>query len=141
MLHSLLTAKQEVPMTLTTFAPIIVTIAALTYLFSTLRAEPRAAWLVPAAVSVAFFLWSAAAILQEGLFGFWSNHTSNLWGNQVWFDLLFAIAIGWTLILPRAKAQGMRTLPWLVLICATGCIGFLAMLARLFFLEERSAKA
>ena len=128
-------------MTLTTFAPIIVTIAALCYVFYLLRTGSGAAWLVPAAVSAAFFIWTVAAILQEGLFGFWLNHTSSLWGNQVWFDLLFAIAIGWTLILPRARTQGMQTVPWLVVICATGCIGFMAMLARLFFLEDRSTKA
>jgi hypothetical protein len=127
-------------MTLTSLAPIIVTLATVIYVFNQLRREKGGTWLLPAAVSAAFCIWTVAAILQEGLWGFWTNHTSSLWGNQVWFDLLFAIAIGWTLILPRARAQRMQMVPWLVAIVATGCIGFLAMLARLFFLEERSVK-
>lgn len=127
-------------MTLTSLAPIIVTIAAVIYVINRLRTEEGGTWLLPAAISAAFCIWTVAAILQEGLFGFWTNHTSSLWGNQVWFDLLFAIAIGWTLILPRARAQQMQAGLWLGFICATGCIGFLAMLARMLYLEERSPR-
>jgi hypothetical protein len=127
-------------MSLTEIAPIIITLAALIYVFNTLRADPRHSWVIPAAVSAAFFIWTVVAMAQEGPFGFWSNHTGSLWGNQVWFDLLFAIAIAWTLVLPRAKKRGMKQLPWLALICATGCIGFMAMLARLLFLEKQTEK-
>jgi len=97
----------------------------------------RGAWLFPAGLAVFFLGWSLVAVFTEGLFGFWTEHTRNLWGNQIWFDLLFAVGIGWYLILPRARAAGMKPLPWLVLILSTGCIGFLAMTARLAYLEER----
>lgn len=128
-------------MTITEIAPIIVFIAFLAYVFNALREGQVGGWCVPAAVSAAFFVWTAVTVVQEGPFGFWANHTQDLWGNQVWFDLFFAVAIGWALILPRARAQGMRLVPWLLAIVATGCIGLLAMVARLFYLEDCSAKA
>lgn len=123
-------------MTLTSLGPVLATLGFLAYVFLADR-SPRSAvnWLVPALLSLAFLLFSLATVRREGLLGFWGNHTGSLWGNQVWFDLLFALAIAWTLILPRARKQGMLTLPWLLAICATGCIGFLAMLARLTYLE------
>ena len=95
-------------------------------------------WLLPAALSLAFLLFSFQAIVSEGLLGFWTEHTRNLWGNQIWLDLLLAVGIGWFLVVPQAKAQGMRLLPWLLLIVCTGCIGFLAMIARMLYLQEHS---
>ena len=84
---------------------------------------------------LAFSLWTVAV---EGLMGFWPNHTVNLWGNQVWIDLLLAITIGWSLILPRARAVHMNTGVWLAAIILSGSIAFLAMLGRLLFLEARA---
>jgi hypothetical protein len=96
-------------------------------------------WLFPAALSLLFLLFSLQTIMTEGLFGFWIEHTTrNLWGNQIWFDLLLAIGIGWFFVVPQAKALGMRPLPWLVLIVCTGSIGFLAMIARLLYLQENA---
>lgn len=94
-------------------------------------------WLVPAVVCALFLGWSLYTVAAEGPFGFWPNHTQNAWGNQVWFDLLIAIGTGWALLMPRARAVGMRPLPWAVLILCTGCIGLSAMLARCLFLEHR----
>ncbi len=96
-----------------------------------------ASWRLPAAICALFTGWSLYTIAAEGPFGFWPNHTQNAWGNQVWFDLLIAIGIGWALLLPRARAVGMRPLPWLVLIVCSGCIGLTAMLARCRYLETR----
>jgi len=99
--------------------------------------EPRKnIWLFPAALSFLFLIFSLETIVSEGLFGFWAVHTHNLWGNQVWFDLLLGIGIGWYLIVPQAKALGMRLYPWLALIVCTGSIGFLAMISRLLYLRE-----
>ena len=95
----------------------------------------RYGWLFPALLSALFLAWSIATIIIEGPFGFWANHTSNLWGNQVWFDLLLAIGIAWYFIVPEAKLLGMRVALWLPLILCTGSIGFLAMLARLMYLR------
>ena len=63
-----------------------------------------------------------------------------MWGNQIWFDLLLAVGIGWFLIVPQAKAQGMRLLPWGIIVLSTGCIGFTAMVARMLYLRERSGQ-
>jgi hypothetical protein len=97
-------------------------------------------WMFPALLSLAFFAWSLFAVLTEGPMGFWVEHTRNLWGNQIWFDLLLSIGIGWALIAPRAKAQAMSIWLWLAFILATGSIGFLAMFTRLLFLEQRNHK-
>jgi hypothetical protein len=98
-------------------------------------------WKVPAAASVAFLLWSLAAVAIEGPTGFWTEHVRNLWGVQIWMDLLLGVAIGWVLIVPQAKAAGMRPLLWAPLVLGTGCIGFSAMLARLFYLQEHAPRS
>jgi hypothetical protein len=95
-------------------------------------------WLFPATLSLLFLLFSLEAIVSEGLLGFWVEHTRYLWGNQIWFDLLLSVGIGWFLVVPQAKALGMRLSLWLVLIALTGSIGFLATIARLLYLRERS---
>jgi len=99
----------------------------------------RGAWLLPAAASLVFLAFSMVAILQEGPLGFWPEHVRNLWGNQIWMDLLLLGAVGFALILPRARAAGMRPLPWFLLAACLGSIGFLAMMARLLYLEDRQA--
>lgn len=98
----------------------------------------RNGWMFPAGAALAFLGFSLIAISSEGLLGFWTEHTRNLWGNQIWMDLLLAVGIGWFLIVPRAKALGMHPLPWFLLIASTGCIGFLAMTARMLYLRERA---
>ncbi|WP_219892505.1 hypothetical protein [Aquisediminimonas profunda] len=104
------------------------------------QAAKPAGWRIPAAFSVLFLGWSLFALAQGGLGGVWVEHTRNAWGNQIWFDLLLALGIGWSLLLPRTRAVGMRPWPWLALLLATGSVGLLAMLARCFFLEERVAQ-
>jgi len=100
----------------------------------------QAGWRIPAAFSAVFLVWSLFALTQGGLGGVWVEHTRNAWGNQIWFDLLLAIGVGWALLQPRARAAGMRPWPWLALLLATGSVGLLAMLARCLFLEERAAE-
>ena len=95
-------------------------------------------WLFPAALSLLFAGWSVHAVLAGGPTGFWTEHVRNAWGNQIWFDLLLAIATSWTLILPRARALKMQAGWWLLFIICTGCVGLLAMLARCLFLETRA---
>jgi hypothetical protein len=97
-------------------------------------------WLLPAVLSLSFLIFSIQTIMTEGLFGFWTEHTTrNLWGSQIWLDLLLAVSIGWFLVVPQAKAIGMRPLPWFLLIVCTGCIGFSAMMARLLYLQENAS--
>lgn len=134
---------EATPIQLTKLLPAGAT--ALFFLFSShilYRSSTRQenSWLLPAALSLAFLLFSLQAIISEGTLGFWTEHTRNLWGNQIWFDLLLAVGIGWFLVVPQAKVQGMRLLPWLMLIVCTGSIGFLAMIARMLYLQEHSVQ-
>ena len=94
---------------------------------------------IAAALSGGFAAYSGVTIWAEGLLPVLINHTSNLWGVQVWWDLLFSLSIAYFLILPRAKAQGMNLILWTVFILATASIGLLAMCSRLFWLEGQSA--
>jgi ABC-type thiamin/hydroxymethylpyrimidine transport system permease subunit len=99
--------------------------------------KPKGVWVIPAIICVLFFGWSVFAIVTEGPMGFWTEHTRNAWGNQIWFDLVIGILTAWFFIVPRARAAGMKPLAWMVIILGTGCIGLSAMVTRLFFLEEK----
>lgn len=98
-------------------------------------------WRYPAALSAAFLLYSAYTVSREGPTGFWVEHTRNLWGVQIWFDLLQAALVGFVLLVPRARAQGVRLVPWLVVVAATGSIGLMALVARVLYLEARAVAA
>ena len=69
-----------------------------------------------------------------------ANHTANLWGVQVWWDLLISVTVALFLIAPRARAAGMNLPLWTLFVVATASIGLLAMCARLFWLESRAAE-
>ncbi len=97
-------------------------------------------WWVPAGLCAGFAALTAYAIAVDGLFGFWAVHVENFWGNQVWIDLLLAISIAWFALIDEIKRQGMHPLPWLLLVCCSGCIGMLAMVARLNYLRENAVK-
>ena len=131
-------------MALTEVLPIIAVIGFVLFLVATAAGRPSLPfprWWLPAALSAAFLAWSVLTIITEGPTGFWDNHTQDMWGNQVWFDLLLAASIGWWFILPRARAAGMTIWVWLILIICTGCVGFLAMVARLLYLTDRGTRA
>lgn len=94
-------------------------------------------WMLPAAASLGFLLFSLYTISIEGPTGFWTEHTRNLWGNQIWFDLLLGVGVAWYFLVPQARAVGMRPLPWLIAVAGSGCIGLLAMTARVLYLQDR----
>jgi hypothetical protein len=97
-------------------------------------------WILPALLSLAFFALSVQAVIAEGQMGFWEEHTHSVWGNQIWFDLLFAASIGWLFILPRARAANMNLPVWFLAIASSGNIAFLAMVSRLLYLESHPRK-
>lgn len=97
--------------------------------------------MLAAILSASFAGFTAITIATEGVFPVILNHTANLWGVQVWWDLLFSLGIAFVLILPRARAQGMNLPLWMILVLATASIGLLAMCARLFWLEAAARKA
>ena len=117
-------------------AGLLATVLALGHIATT-RQTTGNFWLA-ALLSTLFAAYSAFTILREGVMLVWINHTSNLWGVQVWWDLLFALGIAAFFIVPRARAQNMAIIPWLLFVAATASIGLLAMVARLFWLESRA---
>jgi hypothetical protein len=101
----------------------------------------RLDWKLPAIAGVLFLLFSLITIGREGVSQFWFNHTINLTGNQVWFDLVMAVAIAFYFIAPRARAVGMPLLPWGIAVAATACIALLPMIAQLLWREHANAKS
>jgi hypothetical protein len=100
----------------------------------------RPRWHLAAAMSAAFFCFSLYVIVSTAdPVGFWTDHTLDAWGNQIWFDLLLAASVAFVSLLPRARALGMRPLPWFLAIVATGSIALCAFAARIAYLEDRSA--
>lgn len=97
--------------------------------------------LLAGALAAGFAAFSAVTIATEGVFPVVLNHTSNLWGVQVWWDLLLSLSVAFFLIVPRARAAGMSIWPWTLFILATASIGLLAMCARLFWLENAGGTA
>ncbi len=93
---------------------------------------------IAAALCAAFLTYSGVTLYSEGLLLVWTNHTQNMWGVQVWWDLLFAVGIALFFIAPRARAVGMNVPLWTLAILATASIALLAMAARLFWLESQA---
>jgi len=109
--------------------------------FVVARPQARANPHLAAALSAGLAAFTAIVLATEGVMPVWDNHTANLWGVQVWWDLLIAVTIGLALIAPRARAAGMNLPLWVLFVVATASIGLLAMCARLFWLEARGASA
>lgn len=95
-------------------------------------------WKVPAILSLLFLLFSLYPVWMQGPMGFLDEHTRTLWSSQIWFDLLLGVSVAWWWMAPHARAQGMRLPLWMALVIATGNIGLLAMLARLWWLQEHT---
>ena len=95
--------------------------------------------IVPAMLSAGFFAYTAVQIWQDGIVMFWTNHTANLTGIQVWWDLVMCLMIALLFVAPRARKMGMNVPLWALFVGTTASIGLLAMVARLFWLERASA--
>jgi hypothetical protein len=102
------------------------------------RPEARGNPHLAAALAGGFAAFTAVTLGTEGVLPVWENHTANLWGVQVWWDLLIAVTIALVLVAPRARAAGMNLPLWFLFVVATASIGLLAMCARLFWLERRA---
>lgn len=92
--------------------------------------------LLAAMLSAGFAAFTAVQIAQDGLVMFWTNHSQNLTGVQVWWDLILSVMIALFFIAPRARKAGMNVPLWGLLVVTTASIGLLAMCARLFWLEH-----
>lgn len=116
--------------------PILAFAAAVGTLIWVALAKVSSSWRVMALLGAGFIAFSIWTLLDGGVLPFWSNHTTNLAGNQVWFDLLISVTLAFSLLLPRARAQGMAILPWALAVASTASIALLVMVARLFWLEQ-----
>lgn len=121
--------------------PVIIYVGAVVVILAVAAGREASAsfrWMLPAGIVALFIAFSAITIAQEGPMQFWVNHTTTLAGNQVWFDLIFAVSAGFYLIAPRARAVGMPLTPWAIAVIATACIALLIMLARVIWLEQKT---
>ncbi len=94
-------------------------------------------WLVPAAASVAFLIFSLRVVATGGLFGFVTEHMRDGWGAQIGIDLLSAATIALFFMAPQARRYGIRFWPWVILTLLTGSIALFALAARI--LHARAA--
>ena len=97
-------------------------------------------WALAALLCGVFFAYTMVQLAQEGVMMFFTNHSNNLTGIQVWWDLVMATLIAFFFILPRARKAEMNVIAWALLVGSTASIGLLAMCARLFWLEAQSQK-
>ncbi|MDJ0978119.1 MAG: hypothetical protein QNI87_06260 [Erythrobacter sp.] len=98
-------------------------------------------WAFASTMCAVFLVYTLVQIAQEGLVMFYTNHSANLTGLQVWWDLVMCVLIALFFILPRARKVGMNVIPWALLVATTASIGLLAMCARLFWLERQASAA
>ena len=96
--------------------------------------------MLAATLCALFAGYTAVQIGTEGVTGFFTNHTQDLTGVQVWWDLLMCALVALFLIAPRARAQGMNVPLWAAAVGLTASIGLLAMCARLFWLENSAER-
>ncbi|MGB3806878.1 MAG: hypothetical protein WA936_06745 [Erythrobacter sp.] len=94
-----------------------------------------------ATLCAVFLAYTLFQIGAEGVVGFFANHTSDLTGLQVWWDLIMSVLVALFLIAPRARRAGMNLPAWAALVGLTASIGLLAMCARLFWLEREGASS
>ena len=97
------------------------------------------AWLVPVAIAVAVAAASVVAIVEEGPFRFLPGPGASLWELVVWYNLLMALGAAFFLLQNRARAAGMKSEVWVLLVVFTGGVGLLLMLARTLQLERDQA--
>jgi hypothetical protein len=96
-------------------------------------------WLVPALAAVPLAAWTLYAFMAEGPTAFWPVPSGSVWGIQIWFDRLMSVTAAFFLLQNRARAAGMKSEIWVILVIFTGSLGLLTMLARTLQLERRQA--
>ena len=105
------------------------------------RVDSGRFWILPALASGALLAWTIGCIIDTGLLAVFDAVSASAWANQVWFDLLLAIAVAMAFLVPEARRLGMRPWFWVLAVVLTGSIGVLAMLARVLQLRHRSQQA
>ena len=96
-------------------------------------------WLVPAVACIPMVAWTVLAVVTEGPTAFWSLYTGSLWGVQIWYDRLMSVTAAFFLLQNRARAAGLKSEVWVILVIFTGSMGLLVMLAQTVFQERKQA--
>jgi hypothetical protein len=119
------------------FLGLFVAVVIMLLVTQTKEAVAWPAWLVPVLVVVPFVGWTALAVIEEGLDAFWAAHTGSMWGMQIWYDRLLSVTVAFFLLQNRARAVGMKSEVWVLLVIFTGSIGLLSMLAQTLYYERK----
>jgi hypothetical protein len=80
------------------------------------------------AVFSAFTLYTAIVVMEHGYTGFIELALSGGWGAQVFIDLVIALLLFMSWMLPDARERGIPAAPYAILILGAGSIGALAYL-------------
>jgi hypothetical protein len=80
------------------------------------------------AVFAAFTLYTAIVVMGHGYTGFIELALGGGWGAQVFIDLVIALLLFMTWMLPDARERGIPGAPYAILILGAGSIGALAYL-------------
>lgn len=91
-----------------------------------------------ALLAAGFWAFTLVTATREGVLGFIPNHVQNLWGTQVWYDLVICVTVALVFIVPRARAVGMNIPLWVTACGLSASLALLPMVARLFWLENRA---
>lgn len=97
-------------------------------------------WLVPAGAAVALAAWTGLTVAVEGAEALFPLHTGSMWGMQIWYDRLMGVTAAFFLLQNRARATGMKSEVWVLMVIFTGSIGLLLMLARTLYFERQQAR-
>jgi hypothetical protein len=119
------------------FLGLFVAVIVMLLVTQTKEAVAWPAWLVPALIVVPFVGWTVLAVVVEGPTAFWSAHTGSMWGMQIWYDRLLSVTVAFFLLQNRARAVGMKSEVWVLLVIFTGSIGLLSMLAQTLYYERK----
>ena len=95
-------------------------------------------WVLPAAASVAFTMFSAEVMIKEGPFGFLAEHSRNGWSAQIGIDLVCAAVLALCFAAPVARRHGIRPLPWVLATVVLGSPAVLAFAARILYVRSRA---
>ena len=81
------------------------------------------------AILIPFSILSVYALLEVGYIGIFDYHRHSPAGWQVFTDLVIALVLVFTWMIPEAKREGRNPWPWVVATLFLGSIGPLLYLA------------
>jgi len=96
-------------------------------------------WLVPAVAVVPIAGWTGLSVTEESLQGLVPAVIGSHWGVQLWLDRLVCATTAFFFLQNRARAAGMKSEVWVLVVIFCGSLGLLPMLARTLYLERQSA--